>query len=81
MFQSTGRQLLEPSKTTGKKVLILFAHLNLMMNPQPKKYKTNRGVISAVGLRRIILAKAVSDARERMQEEYYHNTIQKGFRR
>ena len=37
MFQSTDRQLLELNETKGKKALIPSVHLNLMMDPQPKK--------------------------------------------
>ena len=77
MFQSTDRQLLELSKTKGKKVL------ELVCAPQPdaaeKNTKQIDGVISAIGPRHIILTKALGDAWERMQEEHYRNIIQRVF--
>ena len=59
----------------GKEYLILFVYLNLMM--QPKKIKQIDVVISAVGLRPIVLSKAVSDAWERMKEGHYRNMIKR----
>ena len=53
-------QPLELSKAKGKKYLNLFVHLNLI---QPKKIQSkSMEVISAIGLWRIILTKAVGDA-------------------
>ena len=77
MRESTDRQLLEVSKAKGKKVL------DLVCAPRPDAAEENTkqigGVISARGLRRIVLAKTAGDAWERMPGEHYRNTVRKGF--
>ena len=79
MRESTNRQLLDLSNTKREKVL------ELVCAPQPDAAEENTkqidGAISAIGLRRIILTKAVGGAWERVQEDHYRSIIREGFRR